>query len=569
MSTPSATDRYDAATLEILWSRLHGVTEEMWNTILRTSFSTIVGAALDYGCAILDGNGGQLVHATGSMPLFNLALPAFTRELLRRYEGRISPGDVFIGNDPWLLCGHIPDVAIVTPVFYKDRLVAFSSSVAHQADFGGAHGARRVREVYEEGLFIPVMKLYDRGTRNETLFQIIEANVRVSDLVLGDLEAQVTANELGAQRLVALMREYDLDDPAALAAELQGRSEQAMRAIIRDLPDGTYRAEGFADPLDAGGNPSKISVAITIAGDEILVDYEGTSGQLESGGLNCTLAYTIGDTHYGIKAILAPNIPHNEGSTRPIRVLAPEGSLLNCTKPVSVHARTRTGWHIYAPLFAALSGIAPERVMAGSGLLVFPRITGTYVDGKGYNAPIFAGGGQGGSSGHDGIGGYIFPSSASSVSVEVFEAACPAVITEKEWIIDSAGAGQFRGGPAERLTLRRLPGHVAPVRMFYIPIRGAVPATGMFGGREGSLDIPLWNGMPIGPNSEIRRDGWTMFRTDSDELTFHVASGGGYGDPATRDHAAIDADMRNGLVSREGAARDYGYSPGGSVQRQR
>jgi N-methylhydantoinase B/oxoprolinase/acetone carboxylase alpha subunit len=551
---------YDAATLEILWSRLNGVADEMWNTILRTSFSTIVGSALDYGCAILDGHGDQLVHAAGSMPLFNLALPSFTRDLIRRFAGRIHPGDVFIGNDPWVLCGHIPDVAIVTPVFHEDRLVAFSASVAHQADFGGAHGARRVREVYEEGLFLPVMKLYDRGTPNQTLFEIIGANVRVSDLVLGDIDAQVTANELGAQRLVALMREYALHDPSALAAELQGRSERAMRAIIRALPDGTYRAEGSTDATDAEGKLTRVEVAITIAGDEILVDYAGTSAQLESGGLNCTLAYTIGDTHYGLKAILAPNIPHNEGSTRPIKVVAPEGSFLNCTKPVSVHARTRTGWHLYGPLSAALSTIAPERVMAGGGLLCFPRVVGRYADGKGFNAPIFAGGGQGGSRGRDGIGGYIFPSSASSVSVEVFEAACPALITKKEWLTDTAGAGQFRGGPAEQIVIRRLPGHSLPVRMFYIPIRGLVPASGLLGGADGSLDIPLWNGSPIPADSEIRRDGWTIFRNDSDELVFHVASGGGYGDPSDRDVAAIESDIRRGLISREAAARDYGYS---------
>ena len=557
MTARASSDTYDAATMEILWSRLNGIADEMWNTILRTSFSTIVGAALDYGCAILDASGGQLVHAAGSMPLFNLALPSLTRDLIKHFDGRILPGDVFIGNDPWLLCGHLPDVAIVTPIFHKDRLVAFSASVAHQADFGGAHGARRVREVYEEGLFLPIMKLYDRGARNETLFELIGANVRVSDLVLGDIDAQVTANQLGAQRLVALMHEYDLDDPSALAAELQGRSEQAMRAIIRALPDGIYRAEGYTDATDVENNLAKIEVAITVAGDEILVDYTGTGEQLESGGLNCTLAYTVGDTHYGIKAILAPNIPHNEGSTRPITVVAPEGTFLNCTKPASVHARTRTGWHLYAPLSAALVSIAPERVMAGAGLLCFPRVVGRYADGKGYNAPIFAGGGQGGSLGRDGIGGYIFPSSASSVSVEVFEAACPALITQKEWLADTAGAGRFRGGPAERIAIRRLPGHDLPVRMFYIPIRGLVPATGLLGGREGTRDVPLWNGEPIPPDSEIRRDGWTIFRRDEDELVFHVGSGGGYGDPRDRDPAAIEADIRSGLLSHAGAEQRY------------
>ena len=178
------------------------------------------------------------------MPLFNLSLPTITRDLLRRYEGRIYPGDVFIGNDPWLCCGHLPDVAIMTPVYRDTRLVAFATNVGHQADFGGAHGHKRVREVYDEGLFLPVMKLYERGQPNETLFEVIRSNVRVSDMVLGDIEAQVSANQVGARRLLTMLEEYKLDDPADpngqtlsdLVAELQERSERAMRAIIRALP---------------------------------------------------------------------------------------------------------------------------------------------------------------------------------------------------------------------------------------------------------------------------------------------------------------------------------------------
>ncbi len=547
---------FDPATLEIVWSRLHGVTDEMWDTILRTSFSTIIGAALDYGCAVLDATGGQLVHAAGSMPLFNLALPAITRDLLRRYEGDIHPGDVFIGNDPWLCCGHLPDVAIMTPVFRGDRLVAFTTSVGHQADLGGAHGHKRVREVYEEGLFLPVMKLYDRGEKNATLFEILHANVRTPEMVLGDIEAQVAANEVGARRILQLLAEYGLEDPAVVVRELQSRSERAMREIIRGLPDGTYRAEGFAD---CQGNPTRLAVAVTIAGAEITVDYAGTGAQLESGGLNCTLAYTTGDTHYALKCILAPGIPHNEGSTRPIRVTAPAGTLLNCTFPSAVNARTFTGWHLYPLLFAALSGIARDNVMAGPGLLVFTRVVGTYPDGKGYNAPIFAGGGQGGSERHDGIGGFIFPSSASNVSVEVFETACPAIIAEKEWLADTAGPGEHRGGPSERIVVRRLPEYASPVRMRYAPIRAVVPAPGMFGGRDGTLDSPLWNDAPVSPESEIARDGWVMFRSDADELVFHTPSGGGFGDPRRRARDAIERDIERGLVTREGARRDYGY----------
>jgi N-methylhydantoinase B/oxoprolinase/acetone carboxylase alpha subunit len=326
-----------------------------------------------------------------------------------------------------------------------------------------------------------------------------------------------------------------------------------MREIIRALPDGTYHATGLSD---SKGRPTKIEVAVTIDGEELVVDYAGTESQLDSGGLNCTLSYTTGDSHYAIKCILAPNIPHNEGSTRPIRVTAPEGSILNCTFPASVSARVFSYQHT---LHHALAPLAPARVMADPGMFMFPRVIGTYPDGKGYNAPLFAGGGQGGSLGRDGTGGFIFPSSASNVSIELLEAACPAMVLEKEWEPDTAGAGEFRGGPAVRITVRRTPGYPLPVRMFYAPIRAAVPASGLFGGYEGTIDVPIWNGASVGADSEIRRDGWVMFRDDADELTFHVASGGGYGDPARRDPAEIETDIRAGLLSPERASRDYGY----------
>jgi N-methylhydantoinase B/oxoprolinase/acetone carboxylase alpha subunit len=185
-------------------------------------------------------------------------------------------------------------------------------------------------------------------------------------------------------------------------------------------------------------------------------------------------------------------------------------------------------------------------------------VTGRYPDGKGFNASIMVGGGQGGSRGRDGIGGYLFPIACSSISIEVFETACPAMIIEKEWITDTAGPGEFRGGPAARVTVRRLPGYPSPVRMFYTPIRGSVRAPGMFGGKDGTLDVPLWNGEPVAPDSAMRRDGWTMFRSDTDVLTFHAPSGAGFGDPADRDPATIETDIRRGLITVERAAADYG-----------
>ena len=542
---------FDAATLEILWGRLHGIAEEMFLTIQRTAFSPIVSAALDYGCALLDSRGGQLVHAAGSMPLFNLALPTVTRSLLERFEGRVYPGDVFIGNDPWLCCGHIPDVAIMTPVFHGDRLVAFSTNVAHQADFGGAHGYNRVREVYEEGLQLPVLKLYERGEPNETAFDIIKANVRASEMVLGDINSQVVANEVGAARLVRLFEEYEIEDPSELVEELQGRSEKAMRAIIAELPDGTYRAEGMSD---SKGQPTKIAVAVTISGDEVLVDYEGTGPQLESGGTNCTLSFTTGQTHYELKCILAPGIPHNEGSTKPITVTAPEGSILNCTFPAAVNARVFT---YHDTLYKALALILPEKVMAGPGLFAMPRIVGNYPDGKPYDAPMFCGGGQGGSQGRDGVGGHIYPSSASNVSIEIFEAATPAMVMEKEWVSDTAGAGQYRGGPAERITITRLPYYEESMRIRYFPVRAKIPASGMNGGQPGTLDVPTWNGQQVGPDHEIMSEGWATFVNPNDSLTFYAPSGGGFGRPENRDPEAIKIDIRQEIFTPEGAKTIY------------
>jgi N-methylhydantoinase B/oxoprolinase/acetone carboxylase alpha subunit len=552
---------FDPATLEILRSRLIGVTEEMWNTILRTSYSTIIGAALDYGCSLHDPRGDQIAHAAGSMPLFNLALPAITRDLLARFEGNIKPGDVFAGNDPWLCCGHLPDLAVMTPVFRGDRLVAFTTNVAHHADFGGAHGQKRVREVYEEGIFLPVMKLYQEGERNEPVFEILAANIRTPEMVLGDIEAQVAANEVGAKVITRLMDEYQLEDLTTLVDDLQGRSERAMREIISNLPDGTYTAEGYAD-IDP--EPIKLAATITIRGDELMVDYTGSADQLESGGVNCTFNYTEADTHYALKCLLAPDIPHNEGSTRPMKVYAPEGSVLNCTFPASVNNRTRVGWHFHGVLTDALAPMVPDKILANNGLLQTIRVVGTYPDGRGYNAPMFAGGGMGGSKGRDGVGGYIYPSSASNVSTEVFELSSPAMIMSKEFMPDTAGPGKWRGGPAQHIVIKKLPGYESPIRIRYNSIRTTIPAYGLFGGGDGNLNDAHWNGEPVTPETELGRDGWTSLRTDDDELRFNVSSGGGYGPPAERDRAAIEEDIRLGYLTLQGAKDQYGYEPDGT-----
>lgn len=544
----------DPADLAVVWSRLIAISDQMWLTLRRTAFSPIISTALDFGCGLLTADGGQLAMGAVGMASFNLALPTLTRDLLARYAGRIEPGDVFIGNDPWLCIGHLDDVAVITPVFEADRLVAFVATVAHQADIGGALSHRRVREVHEEGVFIPTTKLRSRGERNETLFELLRANVRMPDLVLGDLEAMVGANEIGAERLRSLMREYGLVDVAELAAELQGRSERAMREIIRGLPDGTYGASGLVDGIE---EPVRINVSLRVAGDELFVDYPDAPPEFPQGGANVTLSYTVVNTHYLLECVLAPHLPHNEGSIQPLHVTAPEGSALACRFPASVGERHVFTTRVSSIVLAAIALVAPDRAMAGYGTNQGVGAFGRRADGSFYAVGMFGGGGRGGAAGRDGIGGFIYTSGAASTPVESFEQACPILVLEREWQPDSAGAGEFRGGPGQRISLRRLPGHALPVGIRFTPSRARVGAPGLFGGRPGSLTDATLNGRPVTPESELGRDGLATLGSDDDVFRYHVPSGGGYGDPRARSRESVERDLRLGLVTPEGARRDH------------
>ncbi|MEA2530752.1 MAG: hypothetical protein QOG89_2396, partial [Thermomicrobiales bacterium] len=324
----------DPVGLEIVWSRLIAVTDEMWTTVLRTAVSPVIGAAQDFGCELLDAAGNGLAHSTRSMPVFNLVMPEITRALLRRFPVEsMRPGDVYVGNDPWLCAGHLDDIAVVTPIFHSGNVVGFTNTVAHTSSIGGTLDGLRARDRYEEGLFIPLAKLYDQGQPNETLFAVIEGNVRQPEMVLTDIAAQVAANEVGARRVLALLNEYELPDLTALAAILQERAETAMRRAIAGVPDGVYANEVT---VEAPNGDLTLRGTVTIAGEEIRVDYAGSAPEQPGGGINCTFTYTRAHTVYPLKCLLTPNVPNNEGCFRPIEVTAPEGSILNCRRTASV-----------------------------------------------------------------------------------------------------------------------------------------------------------------------------------------------------------------------------------------
>ncbi|MFM9887858.1 MAG: hydantoinase B/oxoprolinase family protein [Burkholderiales bacterium] len=305
----------DPISLEIMWSRLVTIADEMWATVIRTAFSLIISESQDFASELLDADGESLAHSPRSMPVFNLSLPRAVKAMLTRFPAHtLVPGDVLITNDPWLCAGHLFDIVAVTPVFHDGRLVALMGTVGHVNDIGGTKDSLRVRELYEEGIQIPPMKLHRAGVPNEDLLALLAENVRNPDQAIGDVNSFVAANAMGAARLIDFMREYGVHDLRALAMVVQKRSEQAMRDAIRALPDGEYFAQIHTNPL---GEPMRLPTRITIAGDAMEIDFAGAPPQADRGGINCTLNYTASHATYPIKCMLSPTVRSNAGCYSP------------------------------------------------------------------------------------------------------------------------------------------------------------------------------------------------------------------------------------------------------------
>jgi 5-oxoprolinase (ATP-hydrolysing) len=545
--------------LEIMWSRLVTLVDEMWLTVIRTAFSLIISEAQDFACELLDANGETLAHSPRAMPVFNLCLPRTVKALLAKYPpATLVPGDVLVTNDPWLCAGHLFDIAVLTPVFHAGRLVGLVGTVGHVSDIGGTKDSLKAREIYEEGLQIPPMKLYRAGAPSEDLFALMAENVRNPAQVLGDVHSFVAANAVGAERLMAFMREYGIHDLEALAAVLQGRAEAAMREAIRALPNGTYTNEVWNNPL---GEPLRYPLRLTVAGDAIELDFAGAPPQLPQGGLNCTLNYTAAHATYPLKCLLTPSVRGNAGCYRPFVVKAPEGSALNCDKPMAVNLRTRTGWYIAPNVFGALAKAAPERVQAATGLPVAVNIYGRDGDGI-YSDHLFMGGGQGGAAGHDGVSALLWPTSAANTSIELFEQRVPVLVEEKTYIADSGGPGRSRGGLGQRVALRKRDGDGLPTLASVYPEGVNIETPGLFGGGAGRSA----RGVVRDASGAIVRDCGTgelvTLTSDRELVEVSLSGGSGFGDPRTRPLAAVAHDLAEGFITPEAAERDYGVVVG-------
>ena len=550
----NAKSKFDPITLEILWRRLISIVDEADASVARTAFSSLLRDAHDYTCMFTDSRGQELVQGTFCTPGQAGAMALGVKKIINSISLEdYRPGDVFIVNDPWLLAGHLNDVCVLSPIFYKDRPVAFTACVFHHSDIGGRVSSDN-REVFEEGIYIPVAKLYDAGKLNEDLLNMIRWNVRTPKEVTGDIRSQVAANHVCAQKIIEMMGDEGLDTLDDLADEIIGRTETSMRSAIDKITDGTYAHEGIIE--GAGKRPDiKIKLTVKVDGSDIHVDFAGTSGQVDW-GVNVVYNFTYAYVFMAIKSAFDPDIPINEGAIRPVNMTAPEGSIINCKFPAAVAARMQVGHFMTEMVFNALSEATPDNIIAGSGGTPAQTniLYGKRASGKPWHTMIIRGGGMGASSRFDGHHCAIFPANGANTPVEILESDTPLIVEERGLVMDSGGPGKQRGGIGRRMIIRSPDdGEDSPKRTTIAIQAGRFiyPPGGIFNGKAGSKAKFMKNGKNADPSG-------LTFCDPGDRISFLSAGGGGYGNPFERDPKAVERDVQYGYISIEKAKQDYG-----------
>ena len=545
---------WDPISLEIMWQRLLSCANQAAATLLRTSFSTVVASSHDFRYAITDSSGNSLAQSYYGEVMFVTSFPDCVKNIVAAIgRENIRPGDVYLTNDPWLAAGHLPDIHVATPVFHDQRLVAFSGSVIHISDIGGRFGAHDATEVYEEGLCLPVVRLYDRGTLKREILDILRANVRVPELAEGDVLAQVAANAVGARLIGEFLEEYKLADLEQLSSALLGRVETAMRARIAELPDGRFEYDSWAE-TGIAKQDILIHSAITIDGDEMVVDYSGSSPQTSEVGVNCVLNCTRSLTLFPLHAALLPEIPSNEGMTRPIDIRAPIGSVMNARRPAPVDVRAMITHLLPDHVMGSLAEIIPERVTAGNGIRWMLLADRRRADGSSRTiSSFFQAGAMGASGRRDGPNARFFPIRARHTPIERFELDTGLIVERKAIRADSGGPGRYRGGCGQDIVVTN-PGPDTVRFTFYRP-QTRHGARGYFGGHDGKPGVITVNG------KDLAEGVMTLLPGESAHLK--TPGGGGFGDPAERDAEAVADDVFQGYVSDAEAARTYGRTGSG------
>lgn len=541
--------------IQILWNRLLSVVEEQAQTLVRTAFSTAAREAGDISAGVFDMKGRMLAQAVTGTPGHINSMARSVVHFLDAFPAEtLKDGDILVTNDPWKGTGHLFDLTVVTPIFLDGKAVALFASTTHVVDIGGLGVSADGRQIYHEGLYIPLMYLARQGAMNEDLLGMVRANVREPVQVVGDIYALVACNETGGKRLVEMMREFHLPDLDYLGEEIISRSRRAMAEVIAKLPQGSWSAAMTIDGYEA---PVTLAATLTIDGDRVLVDYTGTSG-LSRYAINCPICYTEAYTSFGVKAAIAPWIPNNTGTLDAVIVTAPENTIVNAPHPAAVYARSVIGHMMPDIVYGCLDQALPDTVPAEGtsslwnlSLLAGHGLTGTEGSAtRAFNVTTFHSGGAGARPKQDGLSATPFPSGVRNVPVEITEAITPLVIWRKEYRTGSGGPGRQRGGLGQRMEIANRDTAAFGIQARFE--RGVYPARGRSGGAEGGLGR-----LSLGSGTALKTKGLQVIPA-GDRLIVEMPGGGGYGDPFTRDPIQVARDVRYGLIDAEQAEADYG-----------
>lgn len=531
--------------LGIIWRRLEGLMDEISEAFIRTAFSPIVRENCDFAFALMDAEGRQFAQWNRSIPSFIGAMPVTLAAMLEKFPAQtLRRGDTIISNDPWIGTGHLNDITMIRPIFRGGRVTAYVGSTFHAMDIGGARSPH-AREVYAEGLLIPVSMVLRDGEENEHVLDFMRRNMRSAEDTIRDLRAQFGAYDLAEAKLNAILERHGIADLTEVSEVMLSRSASSIAAKIADLPDGSYESELRADGYET---PITIKTRITVEGDRMLVDFAGSSEQVPQ-PINSVLNYTRAYTVYALKCALDPSAPNNQGTFRNIMVTAPEGTVLNPTHPAPVWGRALTGHYLPTAVFNALAQLVPDRVIAQGGANWNIYFRGRHEHGKHFIKNYFMNGGHGARPHMDGPGCLSFPSNIANESIERFENSVPMMIEEKCLVPDTAGAGKFRGGTAQRVSFRSVSSEPLTVTVRVERVR--FPPRGLLGGLEGSAGRVTVNGAEVPSKSEqvLKRN---------DTISFQSPGGGGMFPPAERERKLIAADLIEGLVSDEKSRTTYG-----------
>lgn len=540
--------KFDPIDLEILWNQIITLIDETAYAVRRTSMSKVVVEGADFGVMLHDTK-GRLVASDIAVASKVSTVSILAERLLKYFPGHsLKPGDVLVSNNPWWLMGHLNDLAFLAPLFFKGKLIGFAECMAHMADIGGSLSARP-REIFEEGLIVPPLKAVEAGRDNATFFDMVRANVRVPQQVVSDMRALITGCRVLQAKLGEFLAAHGLNALDPLAAEIIDRSDTAMRQGIREyIPDGEYYGETSVDGFD---KPLAIRVRATVKKGEVDLDFTGTSPQSEF-GINCTDIYRHVWSTFTIKCLAAPELPGNEGTFRPIRSHAPEGTLVSPKFPAPVKMKPATGHYIPIAIIDAFRDALPVKMLAESGKKSLLYLSGRREDGAAFSDLTFVMGGIGARATKDGLHCTSFPGNAGAIPIEVLESVTPILVHHKHLRPDSGGPGRFRGGCGTDFAFESRATNPLVIQAEHGKLE--TPPKGLRGGGSGLGGSHLLNGRPIADKQPVAlRQG--------DVVRILTPGSGGMYTPSERDPAALAKDVANGVVTPEAATRDYGADP--------